>query len=76
MSKDVLVSTRLQPVFVHSTGLSSQERSSNRHESKATVLKTLGLEMHYKMGKVIVPALRGVDLEVTTFGQLVRRQRR
>jgi putative ABC transport system ATP-binding protein len=28
-------------------------------------LKTEGLEMHYRMGKIFVPALRGVELEVT-----------
>ena len=28
------------------------------------VLKTAGLQMHYQMGKVIVEALRGVDLEI------------
>ncbi len=64
MSEDVLVSTRLQPVFVHTTDMSFQERSSSRRGPKETVLKTVGLEMHYKMGKVIVPALRGVDLDV------------
>lgn len=31
---------------------------------KASVLEAVGLEMHYRMGSVKVPALRGVDLEV------------
>ena len=53
MTKDVLVSRRPQPVLVHT-----------RRNPRQTVLKTVGLEMHYKMGKIIVPALRGVDLEV------------
>ena len=64
MSENALVSTRLQPVFVHTTDISFEEKSSSRHNPKKTVLKTAGLEMHYRMGKVIVPALRGVDLDV------------
>ena len=64
MTEDVLVTTRLQPVFVHTTDMSFEEKSSSRRGPKETVLKTVGLEMHYKMGKVIVPALRGVDLDV------------
>lgn len=64
MSENVLVSTRLQPVFVHTTDTPFEEKRSRRRGPKKTVLKTAGLEMHYKMGKVIVPALRGVDLDV------------
>ena len=64
MSENALVSTRLQPVFVHTTDLPFEEKSSSRRGPKKTVLKTAGLEMHYRMGKVIVPALRGVDLDV------------
>lgn len=54
MTNDVLVSTRPQPVLVHS-----------RRQPSRTVLKTEGLEMHYMMGKILVPALRGVEFEVT-----------
>jgi putative ABC transport system ATP-binding protein len=34
-------------------------------DTDPAVLKATGLEMHYRMGNVLVPALRGVDFEVS-----------
>lgn len=45
-------------VLVHPTVASGRRRVTS------AVLKMTGLEMHYQMGKMNVPALRGVDLEV------------
>jgi putative ABC transport system ATP-binding protein len=45
-------------VLVHPSALSHRPRTS------PAVLKVTGLEMHYPMGKMSVPALRGIDLKV------------
>jgi putative ABC transport system ATP-binding protein len=45
-------------VLVHPTAM------SHRRPASPAILKVTGLEMHYPMGKISVPALRSIDLKV------------